>query len=288
MLKRDIDSRCGRACNASKCNSMFYSHLGGTIMIQLKDRIAIITGVSRLKGIGAAICEELADAGYHIFFTYWTEYGKKMPWGIDLGEPMKLKDLLLQKGVKVSCMELDLTQLEAPEQLLNRVIDEIGYPNFLVNNATYSTNTNFSNLTSEELDKHYMVNIRATTLLSSKFAQKFDKKFGGRIVNLTSGQFQGPMPGELAYATTKGAVDALTITLSAELAPLGITVNAINPGPTDTGWMTESIKNQLEPMFPFGRIGEPNDAAKAIKFLVSDEAAWITGQIIHSEGGFRR
>ena len=257
-------------------------------MIQFKDRIAIITGVSRLKGIGAAICEELADAGYHIFFTYWTEYDKKMPWGIDLGEPMKLKDLLLQKGVKVSCMELDLTQLEAPEQLLNRVIDEIGYPNFLVNNATYSTNTNFSNLTSEELDKHYMVNIRATTLLSSKFAQKFDKKFGGRIVNLTSGQFQGPMPGELAYATTKGAVDALTITLSAELAPLGITVNAINPGPTDTGWMTESIKNQLEPMFPFGRIGEPNDAAKAIKFLVSDEAAWITGQIIHSEGGFRR
>lgn len=261
---------------------------GELLMIQLKEKIAIITGVSRLKGIGAAICKELADTGYHIFFTYWTEYDKTMPWGIDLGEPMKLKEVLLQKGVKVSCMELDLTRVEAPEQLLNRVIDEIGYPDILINNATYSTNTNFSTLTPEELDKHYMVNIRATTLLSCKFAQKFDKKFGGRIVNLTSGQFQGPMPGELAYATTKGAVDALTITLSAELAPLGITVNAINPGPTDTGWMTESIKNELKPMFPFGRIGEPKDVAKAIKFLVSDEADWITGQIIHSEGGFRR
>ncbi|SFG33094.1 Enoyl-(Acyl carrier protein) reductase [Sporolactobacillus nakayamae] len=96
------------------------------------------------------------------------------------------------------------------------------------------------------------------------------------------------MPGELAYATTKGAVDAMTITLSAELASLGITVNAINPGPTDTGWMTKEIKNELLSKFPLGRIGQPTDAAKVVKFLVSDEADWITGQTIHSEGGFMR
>lgn len=96
------------------------------------------------------------------------------------------------------------------------------------------------------------------------------------------------MPGELAYATTKGAIDALTITLSAEVAPLGITVNAVNPGPTDTGWMTEELKEELTPMFPFGRVGMPSDVAKTIKFLVSEEADWITGQIIHSEGGFKR
>ncbi|MEG0471012.1 MAG: SDR family oxidoreductase [Solibacillus sp.] len=257
-------------------------------MDQIKGKIAIITGVSRLKGIGAAICRELAESGYHIFFTYWTEYDKKMPWSIELDEPVKLKEELLKKGIKVSCMELDLTQQDAPEQLINKVSEQLGNPDILINNAAYSTNNDFSNLTAEELDKHYMVNVRATTLLSSRFAQKFDKKSGGRIVNITSGQFQGPMPGELAYATTKGAVDALTITLSAELAPLGITVNALNPGPTDTGWMTEEIKNKLEPMFPFGRIGKPKDVAKTIKFLVSDEADWITGQIIHSEGGFKR
>ncbi|MBO0587866.1 SDR family oxidoreductase [Sporosarcina sp. E16_8] len=257
-------------------------------MNQLKGKIAVITGASRLKGIGAAICKELAGAGYHIFFTYWTEYDKKMPWSIDLNEPLKLKEELIKTGVKVSSMELDLTLWDAPEQLLSRVSEQLGYPDVLINNAAYSTNNNFSTITVEELDKHYMVNVRATTLLSSKFAQKFDKKSGGRIVNITSGQFQGPMPGELAYATTKGAVDALTITLSAELAPLGITVNAINPGPTDTGWMTEEIKSELTPMFPFGRIGEPKDVAKTIKFLVSDEANWITGQIIHSEGGFKR
>ncbi|MEK5070202.1 SDR family oxidoreductase [Sporosarcina sp. FSL K6-1508] len=257
-------------------------------MNHLKGEIAIITGVSRLKGIGAAICKELAEAGYHIFFTYWKEYDLKMSWSIDLDEPIKLKEELIRQGVKVACMELDLTQYDAPEQLLSRVSEQLGYPDILINNAAYSTNNNFSNLTAEELDKHYMVNVRATTLLSSKFARNFDKKSDGRIVNITSGQFQGPMSGELAYATTKGAVDALTITLSAELAPLGITVNAINPGPTDTGWMTEEIKNELTPMFPFGRIGEPKDVAKTIKFLVSDEADWITGQIIHSEGGFKR
>lgn len=257
-------------------------------MNQLKEKIAVVTGVSRLKGIGAAICKELADTGYHIFFTYWTEYDEEMPWSINRDEPLKLKQELIKKGVKVSSIELNLSHHDAPEQLINTVIEQFGFPDILVNNAAYSSNNDFSNVTAEVLDKHYMVNVRATTLLCSKFAQTFEKKAGGRIVNITSGQFQGPMPGELAYATTKGAVDALTITLSAELAPLGITVNAINPGPTDTGWMTEEIKTQLKPLFPFGRIGEPKDVAKIIKFLVSDEAAWITGQIIHSEGGFKR
>lgn len=257
-------------------------------MNHLKNKIAIVTGVSRQKGIGAAICKELAEKGYHIFFTYWTDYDKEMPWSIEDDEPLRLKEELVEKGVKVVCMELDLTQYDAPEQLLNTVIEQLGFPDILVNNAAYSTNNDFSNLTAKVLDQHYLVNVRATTLLSCEFAQRFAKKSGGRIVNITSGQFQGPMPGEIAYATTKGAVDALTITLSAELAPLGITVNAINPGPSDTGWMTEEIKTQLKPMFPFGRIGEPKDAAKIIAFLVSEEAAWITGQIIHSEGGFRR
>ena len=254
----------------------------------MNEKIAIITGVSRLKGIGAAICRELAEAGYNIFFTYWTDYDKKMPWGIKTNEQLTLKEELIQKGAEVHCMELDLSSPDAPDQLLNKVSEMLGQPDVLINNAAYSTNTEFNSLTVEELDKHYLINVRATTLLSFKFAREFHKKTGGRIVNLTSGQFQGPMPGELAYATTKGAVDALTITLSAEVAPLGITVNAINPGPTDTGWMTEDIKNELTPMFPFGRIGAPGDVAKTIKFLVSEEAEWITGQIIHSEGGFKR
>lgn len=252
------------------------------------EKIAIITGASRLKGIGAAICRELADAGHHIFFTYWMDYDRAMPWEMESNEPVLLKGELEAKGVKAVSLELELSRSDSAELLLEAVQKELGKPDILINNAAYSTNNDFSDMTAEELDKHYLINIRATTLLSIQFARVFDKQAGGRIVNLTSGQSRGPMPGELAYATTKGAVDALTLTLSAELAPLGITVNAVNPGPTDTGWMTESIKRELQPMFPFGRVGEPRDVAKTIRFLVSDQADWITGQVIHSEGGFRR
>lgn len=211
-----------------------------------------------------------------------------MPWNIDPSEPSILEKQLKEKGVQAASLELDLTQDDAAEILIQTVMEKLGVPDILVNNAAYSTQNDYSNVTSDQLDKHYMVNIRATTLVSIEFARTFNKPSGGRIVNITSGQFQGPMPGELAYATTKGAIDALTVTLSAEVAPRGITVNAINPGPTDTGWMTDQIKRDLTPMFPFGRVGEPNDVARTIKFLVSEEAAWITGQIIHSEGGFKR
>ncbi|WP_225986051.1 SDR family oxidoreductase [Psychrobacillus glaciei] len=252
------------------------------------NKIAVITGASRLKGIGAAICRELADVGYDIFFSYWTSYDKEMPWNINIEEPILLKEELSKKGVEVSSLELDLSNPNASQQLINAVIEKLGPPTVLINNAAYSTNNNFASLTHEELDKHYMINVRATTLLSIEFAKQFSNSHGGRIINLTSGQFRGPMPGELAYATTKGAVDALTLTLSAELAPLGITVNAVNPGPTDTGWMSEKTKKELLPLFPFGRLGDPGDVARIIKFLVSEEAEWITGQVINSEGGFKR
>jgi 3-oxoacyl-[acyl-carrier protein] reductase len=96
------------------------------------------------------------------------------------------------------------------------------------------------------------------------------------------------MENEIAYAATKGAVDALTISLAAELAPKGITVNAVNPGPTDTGWMNQELKEELLKKFPQGSIGQPEDTAKLVSFLASKEAEWITGEIINSEGGFKR
>jgi 3-oxoacyl-[acyl-carrier protein] reductase len=96
------------------------------------------------------------------------------------------------------------------------------------------------------------------------------------------------MPEELAYAATKGAIEAFTVTLAAEVGHRGITVNAVNPGPTDTGWMTEKFKEELSAKIPAGRVGEPEDAARLVAFLAGDEARWITGQIIHSERGFLR
>lgn len=108
------------------------------------------------------------------------------------------------------------------------------------------------------------------------------------MINLTSGQSFGPMPNELAYVATKGAIEAFTLSASPTLARRGITINAVDPGPTDSGWMSDEFKADLTPRFPFGRIGQPEDIARLISFLASEAGGWITGQVIHSEGGFIR
>ncbi|MCP8969555.1 SDR family oxidoreductase [Ectobacillus ponti] len=254
----------------------------------MNNRIALVTGAGRAKGIGAAICRSLADAGMDIFFTYWSSYDASMPWGAGQEEPLQLREDIRRTGARCEMLELDLSDPAAPGQLMEAVCARLGTPDVLVNNAAYSTSTSYADITAEELDRHYFINVRATALLSAAFARRFEKGNGGRIINLTSGQSLGPMPNEVAYAATKGAVDALTVTLSAELAPKGITVNAVNPGPTDTGWMTPELQEELLPLFGLGRIGLPADAARAVRLLASEDAGWITGQILHSEGGFKR
>lgn len=253
-----------------------------------KNKIAIITGVSRLKGIGHAIAIELAEKGMDIFFTYWTDYDNQMTWKVEANEPQKIKERVEALGVNCASMELDLTGDNAVNMLLNAVKNQIGSPSILINNATYSTMTGIADFSVKELDKHYNLNVRATTLLTIEFIRQFQFGKGGRIVNLTSGQSLGEMNGEIAYAMTKGAIETLTRTISQEIAAKGMTINAVNPGPTDTGWMDEALEQELVQRFPMGRIGMPKDAAKLIGFLCSEEAEWITGQVIHSEGGFIR
>lgn len=254
----------------------------------MNSKIAIVTGVSRLKGIGRAICCELASNGFDIFFTYWLPYDKNMPWSVSEDEPEAILKEILDYGVRCKKVELDLSSEKAFDTLFSTVKNELGNPLILVNNATYSTKTTIDSLTESELNKHYAVNIRATTLLTLEFIKQFEFKKNGRIINLSSGQSLGQMPNEIAYAITKGAIETLTYTLSQEIASKGITINAVNPGPNDTGWMDEPLKNKLISQFPMKRIGKPKDTAKLIGFLVSEDADWITGQIIHSEGGFKR
>lgn len=254
----------------------------------MNRKIAIVTGVSRLRGIGRAICNELAKRGFDIFFTYWTEYDNQMPWKVNKNEPDLIQEEIKKHGVNCEKLELDLSDENAVEILFSEVKTKLGNPLILVNNATYSTITTINNLTSKELDKHYKVNLKATTLLTVEFIKQFKFTENSRIINLTSGQSLGQMPNEIAYAITKGAIDTLTNTLSQEIASKGITVNSVNPGPNDTGWIDDRMKKELLNRFPMNRIGEPKDTAKLIGFLASEDAEWITGQIIHSEGGFIR
>lgn len=250
-------------------------------MTSQQKRIAVITGVSNSKGIGAAVCRKLASQGVDLFFTHWES---------NFGFPNNFKSEITDMGVQCEFIEVDLSESSAYKTVLTAVNEKLGSPNILINNAAYSTNSNYVELTEKILDDHYSVNVRTTSLLCTEFAVQFQKsenKFG-RIINLVSGQGLGPMPEELAYAATKGAISAFTVSLSSDLAKLGVTVNAVNPGPTDTTWMTDDIRQHLLPKFPTGRIGQPEDAANIIAFLASEEAQWITGQIINSEGGFLR
>jgi 3-oxoacyl-[acyl-carrier protein] reductase len=254
---------------------------------RLRGRIAIVTGASRSVGIGAAICRRLAAEGADLFFTYWRPYDATMPWGAEPDFADELTMELGSMGVRAANLEIDLSLPNAPAHVLDAVESAMGMPSVLVNNAAHSTNTPYTELDAAALDAHYAVNVRATCLLSAQFARRFRGGAGGRIISMTSGQSLGPMPDELAYIATKGAIEAFTLSLSPAVARLGITVNAINPGPVDTGYMSEQLRQQLLPKFPFGRMGRPEDAAALVAFLASDDAGWITGQVIHAEGGFR-
>ncbi|WP_234417372.1 MULTISPECIES: SDR family oxidoreductase [unclassified Lysinibacillus] len=256
-------------------------------MTNLKGKLAIVTGASRSTGIGAAVCLAFAEAGADIFFTHWSQFDEKEGNGAERDFPDILSERISKLGVRCHHLEIDLSKPEAPIELLNEVENKIGPPSILVNNATFGAPSNFRNLNEEILNKHYQVNNSGTILLSIEFAKRFEKVFlskkGGRIINLVSG---GPDPNNLAYIATKGAIIAITEPLSVGLGPIGITVNSVNPGPTDTGWMNEELKSHFINLFPMGRLGVPEDAAKLIKFLASDDSEWITGQIINSDGGF--
>jgi 3-oxoacyl-[acyl-carrier protein] reductase len=253
----------------------------------LAGRVAVVTGATRRVGIGAAICRALAADGADVLFTYWHPYDQTMPWGSDDAEPPALQRELEGLGVRATGLSVDLSRPYVAGEVLDAAA-RLGAPSILVNNAAHSTSDDYHTLSADSLDAHYAVNVRGMALLSVEFARRYPGGPGGRIINLTSGQSLGPMPGELSYVATKGAVEALTVSLAAEVASLGITVNAVNPGPTDTGWMDDRLKAALLPRFPLGRLGRPDDVARLVAFLASDAAAWITGQVMHSEGGFRR
>ncbi|WP_088068080.1 SDR family oxidoreductase [Gottfriedia luciferensis] len=250
-------------------------------MRNTKRKIALITGVSSERDIGTAICRKLASKEIDIFFTHWLS---------EVGWADTFQKELLEVGVRCESLSVDLSHANAANLLLDATSTNLGFPSILVNNAAHSTSDGYLNLNAKTLDDHYAVNMRTTFLLCTEYARRFEKlKMNtGRIINMTSGQELGPMPNELAYVATKGAISAFTKSLSVEVAHLGVTVNAVNPGPTDSTWMTEEIRKHILPKFLLGRIGMPEDAARLVAFLASDDAEWITGQVIHSEGGFYR
>ena len=250
--------------------------------MSVEGRNALVTGVSRRAGIGYAIARRLLQCGASVFIHGWAAHDVAQPWG---AEPGGTQAVATELGVRF--VEADFADPEAPARVVAAAANALGPLDLLVANHARSGHGRLAELNADEIDAFLHENVRATLLLVREFAaQHDDSRDGGRVVLLTSGQHLAPMAREVAYAVSKGALQQATLTLADELADRRITVNTVNPGPTDTGWGLANW-DHTEAM-PFGRWGEPDDAARLIAWLCSDDARWITGQTINSEGGFKR
>jgi 3-oxoacyl-[acyl-carrier protein] reductase len=260
--------------------------------LPLRGRVALVTGVSRRAGIGYAVARRLAALGASLFLHHYAPHDRDQPWGDDPGGAEAVvagvRSALAAADASVGHMELDLALPEAPAQLIDAAAEAYGHLDILVCNHARSGDSPLGTLDAALLDAHWAVNTRSTILLTQAFAARHDGRPGGRVIFMTSGQDLGPMTGEVAYAASKGALASITKTLADQLADQQITLNAVNPGPVDTGYASPEAYEAVRRHSPQHRWGVPDDPARLIAWLVTDDASWITGQVINSEGGFRR
>ena len=211
----------------------------------------------------------------------------EQPWGADPDGPEALADELRRAGGHVEHVSADLADSAAPAALMAAARRRFGHVDALVANHARSSGQSLETLTAGELDLTHAVNTRATLLLAQAFAaQHDDDRPGGRLLLFTSGQYHGAMPAELPYIASKAALHELTRSLAVHLMPRGITVNCIDPGPNDTGYADDETRAAVIRRNPGGRWSTPADTARLVAWLLSDEADWITGQTIASDGGW--
>jgi 3-oxoacyl-[acyl-carrier protein] reductase len=249
----------------------------------MTDRpVALVTGVGRTVGIGAGIARGLAAAGWDIAFTYWTAYDERMQWGVEAGATDRVVEELTKLGATAVPIEADLVDPTAPERIFAVAEERLGSVTALVMCHCESVDSSILDTTVESFDRHFAVNARATWLLIREYARRFQGPHGaGRIVALTSDHTVHNLP----YGASKGALDRITLAAAHELSDLGVTANVINPGPIDTGWMTDETRAAGIRHTPLGRLGTPTDTAHLVTFLCSPNGQWINAQLLKSNGG---
>lgn len=254
---------------------------------RLDGRVAVVTGASRRAGIGYGLARRLGLMGADLHLQGWRAHDAAGPSGEDPDDAATLvEDLRRETGSRVEYVEADFEDPNAPERVIRGAVGAFGHADILIANHCRDSRRDIGTLTAEEIDASLAVNVRATMLLMQAFAFQHDGRPGGRVVLFTSGQHLGPMPDELPYAIAKGAVHQMTVSFAHPLIRRGIVLNTVNPGPTDNGAYPRELIEDTS-MFPQGRWGEPEDVARLVGWLCTDEAQWVVGQVIDSEGGFR-
>lgn len=252
-------------------------------MKALHGKTALVTGVGRRQGIGYALCELLCTHGADVFYTYWHEYDVNEGLVGSDEDPHTFALEFMSHKVQAYSMEIDLSSPDAPAKLFAQAQEKLGGVDILINNACFSTRQELSEITGPLLDAHYAVNVRAVVLLCKEFVLNFNKTTGGKIVNLSSGQSLGIMENELPYTITKAAVEMLSLQLAFELREKGITINAVDPGPTDTGWITSELRKQIQSEPNATKIHSPKTAAELVFSLIQGQKEATTGSVLHAE-----
>ena len=253
--------------------------------LPLANRVALITCASRRNGIGFAVARRLGHLGARLFLHSWPAYDQHQ-YDCSPMESSEVVSQLRSEGMTIEMVEADFLDPAAPRNIVEAALSAFGHIDILDANHAHSTLDTLETLTAADIDHHLLVNVRGTLLLVQAFAAQHDGRPGGRVIMMTSGQHLGGGANrEIAYMASKGAIHHITRSLSAALILRGITVNAVNPGPVNTGYLDGVDPNGA---MPLGRWGEADDTARLIAWLCTDDARWITGAVIDSEGGFRR
>lgn len=241
-------------------------------------KVAIVTGASR--GIGAAIARYFAIGGFAMVVNYKS--------GKDDADAVVAE--IIRAGGNAASFKADVSSESEAKALIDFAVSEFGRVDVLVNNAGLAVGRPLMEIDADHVNAQTGLNISGLLFVSKHAVLAFGDA-GGTIINISSVQGASPIPGGAVYCATKAAVNAITISLAAELGPRKIRVNAVAPGFTMTDKMKakvpEEAKQEITKDTPLGRLGTPEEIAEVVGFLASDAARWITGQVITASGGYR-
>lgn len=242
--------------------------------MQFEGRTAIITGSSR--GIGRAIAEKLGKLGANVVLNATTD---------------KILDVAKEfeaMGIKVAATVGDIRNTEDVKAMISTAIETFGGLDILINNAGITKDKPMAMMSEDDWDTVLDINLKGSFLCTKAAAKQMMKKRYGRIINISSVAGAYGNPGQANYSASKGGLIALTKTTAKEFAPRGITCNAVTPGLIESN-MTEILPDDLKQKYlekiALGRFGTPEDVANVVAFLASDEAGYVTGQVIDIDGG---
>ena len=289
----------------------------------LQNKVAIVTGTNNPMGIGAAITKALAKQGVKVVLHFYridpeifglrldelenaTAPGLELYYKNQTKSAEVISEEINKEGGQSIIFEADLSATEMIPILFDKAEKHFGPVDILINNASYDKPDSFlpesmlekpdkdygrfqmSTLTGRSFDRHFDINAKATALLTTEYTKRYVKNNlkSGCIVNMSSISATG-CAGFATYSASKNAVVAYSKAAALELGQLGIRVNAISPGPVQTGWINEPLRKKFIKKSPLKRLGKPEDVARAAVFLCSQQSGWITGQVLKVDGGIK-